>query len=265
MGTHYATDPYAVLGVAPNVTPAELKRAYRNLARDHHPDRNPGDPGAEARFKAIAEAYATVTDPAWQRSKADRSEIPEAYLGDFTDALERAEALVFRELLPRYRALSGRGERVVQLARDLSTGGLRERAQGPAPAWWARALVRWDLRRISVHIDYGRSRRARAEVWPLNTGGWAVVLYPSAFWSAGAREAVALDDAVLETLAAQIAAIQAEPLRIPFGAVDHWDALLERVREDDRQEARWLWTRRLAWTCVALLSALLLWLGASAR
>ena len=255
-----------MLGVAPNATPQELKRAYRTLARDHHPDRNPGDPDAEARFKAIAEAYAQVTDPAWLRSRADRSEIPAEYLGDFTDALERAERLLFDELLPRYRSSSsGRGERVVQLARDLAFGGLRARAQGPAPAWWARPLVRWELRRIRVHIDYGRNRRAAAEVWPLNTGGWAVVLYPSAFWNARVRETPALDDAVLDALTAKVAAIQAGPLRIPFGSVDAWDGLLARVREDDAQEAKWLWTRRAAWACVALLSALLLWFGASAR
>ena len=265
MSRSYATDPYAVLGVAPNATPDELKRAYRTLARDHHPDRNPGDPDAEARFKAIAEAYATVTDPTWQRSRADRSAVPEDYLGDFTDALERAEALVFFALLPRYRtAFGGRGERVLQFAHDVATGGLRSRAEGPAPAWWARLQARWELRRITVHIDYGRNRRAPAEVWPLSAGGWAIVLYPSAFWGAGVRDAAALDDAVLKALALKVAAIQGAPLHIPFGAYD-WDLLLARVHEDDKREARWIWTRRAAWAAVALLSAFLLWLGASGR
>ena len=50
-------DPYRVLGVSKDATDAEIKRAYRKLARQHHPDRNPGDAAAEERFKAIQAAY----------------------------------------------------------------------------------------------------------------------------------------------------------------------------------------------------------------
>ena len=50
-------DPYRVLGVGKDATDAEVKRSYRKLARQHHPDRNPGDAAAEERFKAIQAAY----------------------------------------------------------------------------------------------------------------------------------------------------------------------------------------------------------------
>ena len=49
--------PYRVLGVSKDATDAEIKRVYRKLARQHHPDRNPGDAAAEERFKAIQAAY----------------------------------------------------------------------------------------------------------------------------------------------------------------------------------------------------------------
>ncbi len=56
-------DFYAVLGVAKDVSDAELKKVYRKLARQYHPDSNPGDTAAEARFKEISEAYAVLSDP----------------------------------------------------------------------------------------------------------------------------------------------------------------------------------------------------------
>jgi molecular chaperone DnaJ len=54
---------YNVLGVSREATPEEIKKAYRKLARENHPDRNPDDPKAEDRFKSIQEAYDTLSDP----------------------------------------------------------------------------------------------------------------------------------------------------------------------------------------------------------
>ena len=53
-------DPYTVLGVSRDATDAEIKRAYRRLARQHHPDRNPNDAAAEERFKSIQSAYDNI-------------------------------------------------------------------------------------------------------------------------------------------------------------------------------------------------------------
>ena len=55
-------DFYAVLGVSKTVSDAELKKVYRKLAREFHPDSNPGDKKAEARFKEISEAYTVLSD-----------------------------------------------------------------------------------------------------------------------------------------------------------------------------------------------------------
>jgi molecular chaperone DnaJ len=59
----FDTDFYAVLGVAPTATDAEIKKAYKSLLRDLHPDRNPGDAAAEERFKKVSRAKEVLADP----------------------------------------------------------------------------------------------------------------------------------------------------------------------------------------------------------
>lgn len=63
-------DYYSTLGVAKTATEKEIKQAYRKLARKHHPDVNPGDKSAEAKFKELNEAYEVLGDPA-KRKKYD--------------------------------------------------------------------------------------------------------------------------------------------------------------------------------------------------
>jgi molecular chaperone DnaJ len=56
-------DFYAILGVSKDVSQADLKKTYRKLARQYHPDSNPGDAKAEAKFKEISEANSVLSDP----------------------------------------------------------------------------------------------------------------------------------------------------------------------------------------------------------
>lgn len=63
-------DFYSVLGVSKDVEAADLKKQYRKLARQFHPDSNPGDAKAEARFKEISEAFSVLSDPK-QREEYD--------------------------------------------------------------------------------------------------------------------------------------------------------------------------------------------------
>src|ERR1700740_692532 len=64
-------DYYEVLGVGRTTGTEELKKAYRKLAVQHHPDKNPGDKKSEERFKELSEAYEVLCDPD-KRARYDR-------------------------------------------------------------------------------------------------------------------------------------------------------------------------------------------------
>ncbi len=82
-------DPYKALGLTKSATADEIKKAYRKIARTSHPDLNPDDPDAEAKFKAASHAYDLLKDPE-TRARFDRGEI------DATGA-ERAERKFYRD------------------------------------------------------------------------------------------------------------------------------------------------------------------------
>jgi len=68
--------PYEVLGVKRDASADEIRKAYRKLAKEFHPDLNPGKPAAEARFKAVTGAYDILSDKE-KRARYDRGEIDE--------------------------------------------------------------------------------------------------------------------------------------------------------------------------------------------
>jgi DnaJ-class molecular chaperone len=72
-----ASDPYEVLGVPRTADADEIRRAYRKLAKQHHPDLNPNNKGAEERFKALNTANDLLSDPE-KRARYDRGEIDAA-------------------------------------------------------------------------------------------------------------------------------------------------------------------------------------------
>ncbi|HRL49605.1 MAG TPA: molecular chaperone DnaJ [Propioniciclava sp.] len=62
MSTNAEKDYYKALGVSKDAKPDEIKKAFRKLARDNHPDQHPGDAAAEKRFKEVSEAYSVLSD-----------------------------------------------------------------------------------------------------------------------------------------------------------------------------------------------------------
>jgi molecular chaperone DnaJ len=101
-------DYYEVLGVRPEANEAELKKAFRSLAMQCHPDRNPGDKQAEERFKEINEAYAVLSDPD-KRAHYDRfGTAPGTGAGPNFDA---GFGSLFEDIFENFLGGSGRGRR----------------------------------------------------------------------------------------------------------------------------------------------------------
>lgn len=91
-----ARDPYEVLGVPRTATAEEIRKAYRKLAKKLHPDLNPGDRSAEARFKEVSAAYDLLSDPE-KRRRFDAGEIDAA-------GHERPRGPFFRDHAEQYDA-----------------------------------------------------------------------------------------------------------------------------------------------------------------
>ncbi len=133
-------DYYTILGVTPAVTLAELKKAYRRLARQHHPDRNNGDLAAAERFKEISEAYDILSDPA-QRKKYDstRPTTADTRLARPEDSTE-AVSKVLQVLEATWQAIRARHPQIPQVVIIIASG-----TDGKQARWGHHAPKRWQV------------------------------------------------------------------------------------------------------------------------
>ena len=131
----FEKDFYAILGVPQDADAATIKKAYRRLARKHHPDQNAGDTAAERRFKDIGEAHSVLSDP-----KQRRSTTPSARwltVGPASGPVARAARGGFEDVFSAFGAGAG-GPRV-----RFSTGGPGGRRRPARPRRPPRPDVRW--------------------------------------------------------------------------------------------------------------------------
>jgi len=178
-------DYYQVLGVSRNASDEEIKQAYRRLARKYHPDVNPGDPKAEARFKEINEAYQVLSDKE-QRAKYDRfgsdfRRYEQTGFGGFN--YESQDFADLFETLFGQRRTSGSGfsvkldgqdvEQPVELTLEEAYNGTQRTLQFSNPNGTPRTITV----KIPAGIDTGKRVRVPGEGAPGLNGGRRGDLY----------------------------------------------------------------------------------------
>ena len=98
---------YSILGVSKNATDAEIKKAYRKLAVQFHPDKNPGDKSAEEKFKKIVDAYSILGDPQ-KRKEYDTPKNTRYSNFNFDDFVNQFSSQNFKETGNRARRTQGK-------------------------------------------------------------------------------------------------------------------------------------------------------------
>ncbi len=147
-----ARDPYTVLGLSPSASDSEIRASFRRLAKEHHPDRNPGDRRAEEKFKEVSAAFDILGDPE-RRRRFDRGEID-------ADGRERGRAGGFRPGAGRdgpFGASEGPGDfsDLSDLFADLFGARSREAAGGRGAGGGFRgAPIRGRDLRYRLEVDF---------------------------------------------------------------------------------------------------------------
>jgi hypothetical protein len=122
-----ATDPYAVLGLTPEVSDGELRRVYRALVKRHHPDHNGGSPESTVRFAQIQEAYARVA----RARRATAPSGPTVRAAEEDPGIEKRIADLEHELAAARAAQ--RKARPARPVRQTAPSGAPEQPRRPTP------------------------------------------------------------------------------------------------------------------------------------
>lgn len=150
MATH--TTLYDTLGVSPTATGADIKKSFRALARKLHPDKNPGDKAAEARFKQASAAYDVIGDV--DKRKLYDEFGPESMSSGF----DAARARMYQQRGGGFGGFGGEGVDLSDLFRGFGQGGQRSRRPPPTRTTDLELDLATALRGLEVEVGGQRVR-----------------------------------------------------------------------------------------------------------
>jgi curved DNA-binding protein CbpA len=185
-------DPFDILGVPCDASEDEINAAFKRLALEHHPDRNPGDPDAPARFRCVKGAYDAIrtrrTEEAKPQRARRRSAVRDAHPAEQVDRVARASENLRR---------AHRGEIVPQRAADVidrlrSLLGAMDRASNAPIGVKAIDAVLDEARWSRLYVDLALA--FQRQVYPLRDDAWCTARYT------GEREAWKLLASFRETV-----------------------------------------------------------------
>jgi curved DNA-binding protein len=186
-----AANLYDTLGVKRNASVEDIRKAYRKLAKKHHPDVNPGNKAAEDRFKAVSAAYEVLSDP---KRRADYDEFGDAALQGGFDPAKAREYARWQDRRSQRGGFADAGPVEFDFAE------LFNRRRGPSRGQDIHATVQMDLRQAvegaEVSIDVPDQGTVRVRV-PRGADTGSVIRIPGK-GGAGARGGPA-GDLVIET------------------------------------------------------------------
>lgn len=228
------SDDWTLLGLEPGASEEELKKAWKKLALKHHPDRNPDDPKAQDRFKAITAAYERLLE-------GDDGPRPQGMDADWLDAVtwmaEHRRRVVVEEILPLFYGTYGRGHaltRALADAKDLDAAA-QELSGRPRKLGVP----------LEVVVDASRSAWSVITLLP-TTKGARILVHPVLLWDEGLRDEDAVRKVVFDAVGRGLAAAFPVALRLPPPPRTMDEAL---ARDGAQRRERLFW--RAVWASVA--------------
>ena len=242
------TTAWQVLGLEEGASAAEVKKAWRRLALKHHPDQNPDDPEADARFKAVQEAYETLTSGVGAPAAGPTEGPSDDWLDTLAWMTAHRARVVLEEILPRYIAVYGFGHTLGFKVREaLAARDLEGQAPDISPSRWRRWRIRRALRHVDVDVSEARWASNLVSLRRTHKGS-ELRLEAFGFWRHAPRDEDDLREAVFRTVELGLAG--AVPLAM---GVSRTPGTLEGSLEADavrwRQQTLW----RGIWGAVAVV------------
>lgn len=244
-------DPYALLELEPGASEAEVKKAWKRLARLHHPDLNPDDPEASARFHQIRDAYEALRSG--KASVGPSQEMDDDWLDTVDWMIEFRRRVVMGELMPRLVGEYGHGAALawaLMQASDLQAAAEALPERKPS----------WRLRRLKLDVILaevpGMPRLAALE---RDRGGkLQLTLFASGLWLRRGADEDALREMVFSTVDHGLSAA------VPIALGIHISPpTLEQARQVDRRVARNNLIIRTIWGAGFALMAMMAWIMAT--